>query len=130
MSNMKAIIMDFITEFYNKHSIYIYIENLTKIEMCIFYQMIKHKVSIFELRFRESQYNKEEYKVGLSHAIFNPECLDKDELFIDLRVLIVNEADVVKPFSKYAEERKGEIFKSHNWDMINKSQVERDYYSL
>lgn len=126
---METIMMDFITEFYNKHSIYIYIENLTKIERCIFYQMIKHKVSIFELRFRESHYNKEEYIVGLSHAIFHPEILDKDELFIDLRVRIRNEAGGVKPFSKYMEERNGEIFVSHNWDMINKSEVKRHYLS-
>lgn len=123
---MEAIIMDFISEFYKKHSIYIYIENMTKIERCIFYQMIKHNVNRFELRFRESHYNKEEYVVGLSHAIFYPEYLDTDELFIDLRVNIKYESGVVKSFSEYMEER-GDIFRNHNWDIINKYEVESHY---
>lgn len=125
---MEAIIMDFISEFYKKHSIYIYIENMTKIERCIFYEMIKHNVNRFELRFRESHYNKEEYKVGLSHAIFYPKLLDKDELFIDVRVNIEYESGVVKSFSEYMEER-GDIFRNHNWDIINKYEVERHYLS-
>lgn len=124
---MEAIIMDFITEFYNKHSIYIYIENLTKIERCIFYQMIKHNVNRFELRFRESHYNKENYGVHLSRPILNPEYLLPDENFIDLRVLIANEANVGDLFQNYMEERDGEIFRNHNWDMINKAEVEKHY---
>lgn len=126
VSEMSKTIMDFITEFYNKHFIYIYTENLTKFEMCIFYQMIKHKVNCFELRFRESNYNKENYTVILSHSIFSPEELEKNE-FIDLRINIINEADIQKPFSEYMKERNGDVFNSHNWSMINKYEVKSHY---
>jgi hypothetical protein len=129
MASMSTTIMDFITEFYNKYSIYIYIENLTKMERCVLYQMIKHEVDCFDLRFRESHYNKENYTVMFSHSIFCPEKLNKDELFIDLRINIVDESDIQRPFSKYMEERDGEIFNNHNWDMINKGEVRKHYFS-
>lgn len=129
MITVSNTIMNFTTEFYNKHSIYIHTENLTKLEMCIFYQMINHKVNNFELRFRESHYNKEDYIVELSHSIFSPEELDKDKLWIDLRINIVNEAEICKPFSEYLEERNGDVFNSHHWSMINKGQVKSHYMS-
>jgi hypothetical protein len=116
--------MDFITEYYNNHSIYIYTQNMPPIELYVFEQMIKNGVDHFCLRYRASHYDKENFSVYLTHLIFSPEYLDKDELFIDMRVYTKGEClDDRMSFSDYMERREGNIFDNHNWDMINKSEV-------
>ncbi len=116
--------LDFITEYYNKHSIYIYTENMPPIELYIFEQMIKHGLNSFNLRYRASHYDKEKFCVYLSHPIFNLEDMDKDELFIDMRVYIKGEClDDRMSFSDYMKKRNGNIFDNHNWDIINKGLI-------
>jgi hypothetical protein len=119
--------IDFITEYYNKHSIYIYTQTMPEIELYVFEQMINHHVNSFKLRYRGSNYDKEDFRVYLSHPIFTPEDLEKDG-FIDMRLYIEGECVNDKmTFSDYMEKRKGNIFENHNWDMINKGLVKINF---
>lgn len=121
-------LLDFIADFYNKHSIHIYTDKMPKIELYIFEQMIKHGVNHFNLRYRASHYDKENFIVYLTQPIFSREDMDKDELFIDMRIYIEGECfNDRMTFSDYMKKRDGNIFNNHNWDMINKSEVERKF---
>lgn len=102
-----------------KKSTHIYTNSLNSVELCVFEEMVKHEVSRFTLRYRFSHYDKEEYIVYLSHNIFDPLVVDACP-YIDIQILIKNEAGQIQPFAQYVEERNGNIFNHHNWDMLDK----------